>query len=66
MTAAAIRVEATSANTEQNVVHALAHVEEARASGLAVAAVSKWYHRRAIHALATHVPGGTGDGWTPA
>lgn len=57
VSSSAIRVEETSANTEQNVVNALAHVQEAQVSGLAVAAVSKWYHRRAIHALATHVPG---------
>ncbi|HEY1175192.1 MAG TPA: YdcF family protein [Phytomonospora sp.] len=53
---AAIRVEATSSNTEQNVLNAREHIREAAASGLTLTAVSKWYHRRAIHALATHVP----------
>ncbi|GIG66978.1 YdcF family protein [Phytomonospora endophytica] len=55
--ASAIRVEETSANTEENVRNALAHIGEAIDGGLRLAAVSKWYHRRAIHALATHAPG---------
>ncbi|TDD27367.1 YdcF family protein [Actinomadura sp. KC06] len=48
-----IRVEDRSANTWQNVEFALPFVREALAAGLAVTAVSKWYHRRAIHALKT-------------
>ncbi|GAA4662305.1 YdcF family protein [Streptomyces youssoufiensis] len=53
---AAIRYEDTSANTWQNVEFALPHLREALESGLRVAAVGKWYHRRALHCLTTLVP----------
>ncbi|MEU3958288.1 YdcF family protein [Streptomyces buecherae] len=53
---AAIRYEDASANTWQNVEFALPHLREALASGLRVAAVGKWYHRRALHGLTTLVP----------
>src|SRR5437868_4046110 len=66
--AAAIRVEETSANTWQNVEYAAAHIHEALSLGLKVTAISKWYHRRTVHALKTHAPG-IGDfhalGWEP-
>ncbi|TDD34967.1 YdcF family protein [Actinomadura sp. KC06] len=52
----AIRVEDRSANTWQNVEFALPFVREALTAGLAVTAVSKWYHRRAIHVLKTVAP----------
>ncbi|GLZ78211.1 hypothetical protein Afil01_30180 [Actinorhabdospora filicis] len=51
-----IRVESTSANTEQNVINARPFILEAIDAGLPLVAVSKWYHRRAINALATHAP----------
>jgi hypothetical protein len=50
-----IRVEDQSANTWQNVEFALPYLSEALKSGLRVTAVSKWYHRRAVHALKTLV-----------
>jgi len=53
---AAIRVEDQSANTWQNVERSLPFLREALASGLRLTAVSKWYHRRAIHALRTLLP----------
>lgn len=52
--ASAIRVEQESANTEQNVTNSLDYIREADDTGLPITVVSKWYHRRAIHALATH------------
>jgi hypothetical protein len=52
-----IRVEDRAANTEQNVEFSLAFIQEALSSGLGITAVSKWYHRRALHALKTMVPG---------
>lgn len=52
----AIRVESKSANTEQNVINARPFIREALDAGLPLVAVSKWYHRRTINALATHVP----------
>lgn len=52
----AIRYEDTSANTWQNVEFAMPHLREAIEAGLAITAVSKWYHRRAIHALRTLLP----------
>jgi uncharacterized SAM-binding protein YcdF (DUF218 family) len=54
---AAIRHEESSANTWQNVEFALPFLREALESGLPITAVCKWYHRRAIHALKTLVPG---------
>lgn len=53
---AAIRVEDQSANTWQNVERSVPFLREALASGLRLTAVSKWYHRRAIHALRTLLP----------
>jgi uncharacterized SAM-binding protein YcdF (DUF218 family) len=51
-----IRVEDQSANTWQNVELSLPFLREALASGLRLTAVSKWYHRRAVHALRTLLP----------
>jgi uncharacterized SAM-binding protein YcdF (DUF218 family) len=51
-----IRVEDKSANTWQNVELALPYLREALDAGLAVTAICKWYHRRAIHILKTVVP----------
>ncbi|WP_454855254.1 YdcF family protein [Promicromonospora soli] len=51
-----IRVEAESADTWQNVQNSAAFLDEAVQLGLPVAAVSKWYHRRAIQILATVHP----------
>jgi uncharacterized SAM-binding protein YcdF (DUF218 family) len=53
---AAIRYEDQSINTWQNVELALAYLREALESGMSITAVSKWYHRRAIHALRTLLP----------
>lgn len=50
---AIIRVEDTSANTWQNVEFSLPYLREAENLGFPVVAVCKWYHRRAIHCLAT-------------
>ncbi|GHH79150.1 YdcF family protein [Promicromonospora soli] len=51
-----IRVEAESADTWQNVQNSTTFLDEAVHVGLPVAAVSKWYHRRAIQILATVHP----------
>jgi uncharacterized SAM-binding protein YcdF (DUF218 family) len=51
-----IRVEDQSANTWQNVELSLPFLREALASGLRLTAVSKWYHRRSVHALRTLLP----------
>jgi uncharacterized SAM-binding protein YcdF (DUF218 family) len=51
-----IRVEDQSANTWQNVELSLPFLREALALGLPLTAVSKWYHRRAVHALRTLLP----------
>lgn len=51
-----IRYEDRSINTWQNVELALPFLREALTAGLAITAVCKWYHRRAIHALTTLVP----------
>jgi uncharacterized SAM-binding protein YcdF (DUF218 family) len=51
-----IRCEDRSANTWQNVELALPYLREATDSGLAITAVCKWYHRRAIHCLRTLLP----------
>jgi uncharacterized SAM-binding protein YcdF (DUF218 family) len=52
----AIRVEDQSANTWQNVELAFPYIREALDAGLAVTAICKWYHRRAIHILKTLAP----------
>lgn len=52
----AIRVEDQSADTWQNVELSLPFLREALALGLPLTAVSKWYHRRAVHALRTLLP----------
>jgi uncharacterized SAM-binding protein YcdF (DUF218 family) len=51
-----IRVEDQSANTWQNVELSLPFLHEALASGLRLTALTKWYHRRAVHALRTVLP----------
>lgn len=51
-----IRVEDQSANTWQNVELSLPFLREALGRGLSLTAVSKWYHRRAVHALRTLLP----------
>lgn len=64
----AIRVEDTSVNTWQNVENAAPFIREALDSGLKITAVSKWFHRRTIHALKTHTAGLSGFyalGWEP-
>jgi uncharacterized SAM-binding protein YcdF (DUF218 family) len=53
----AIRVEDTSTDTWENVEYSLAHLREAVERGLAITAVSKWYHLRAIYALRAFLPG---------
>jgi hypothetical protein len=53
---ASIRVEDQSANTWQNVEFSLPFLRQALASGLRLTVVSKWYHRRAVHALRTLLP----------
>lgn len=53
---AVIRVEDRSANTWQNVEFSLPFLREALAQGLALTAVSKWYHRRTVHVLRTLLP----------
>lgn len=50
----AIRVEDTSANTWQNVENAAPFIHAALANGLKITAISKWFHRRTVHALKTH------------
>ncbi|GAA4514386.1 YdcF family protein [Nonomuraea ferruginea] len=47
----AIRVEAQSMNTWQNVEYALPFLREACRSRLTITAVCKWYHRRTVHIL---------------
>jgi uncharacterized SAM-binding protein YcdF (DUF218 family) len=51
-----IRVEDQSADTWQNVERSLPYLREALAAGLPLTVVSKWYHRRAVHALRTLLP----------
>ena len=48
-----IRVENQSADTWQNVELPLPFLREARSRGLRLTVESKWYHRRAEHALRT-------------
>jgi len=52
----AIRVEDQSRDTWQNVELSLPYLREALAMGLRLAAVSKWYHLRAVYCLATLLP----------
>jgi uncharacterized SAM-binding protein YcdF (DUF218 family) len=52
----AIRAEDRSANTWQNVAFSLPFLREALSAGLRLTVVSKWYHRRAVHAVRTLVP----------
>jgi uncharacterized SAM-binding protein YcdF (DUF218 family) len=52
-----VRCEDRSANTRENVEFSLPYLTEAVDAGLPVAAVCKWYHRRAIHCLGSLVPG---------
>ncbi|MGA4841294.1 YdcF family protein [Streptomyces sp. G45] len=51
-----IRWEDQAAHTWQNVEFSLPHLHEALELGLKVTAVSKWYHRRTLHCLATLLP----------
>lgn len=51
-----LRIEDKSANTWQNVEFSLPFLREALEAGLPLTAVSKWYHRRAVHALRTLLP----------
>jgi hypothetical protein len=51
-----VRVEDQSADTWQNVELSMPHLHEAIGTGLPLTAVSKWYHRRAIHAVRTLLP----------
>ncbi|MCO6008922.1 YdcF family protein [Actinoallomurus purpureus] len=51
-----IRYEDQSADTWQNVEFSRELIREALSLGLQVTAVSKWYHRRAIHVLRTLLP----------
>ncbi|MEV5987617.1 YdcF family protein [Streptomyces sp. NPDC052051] len=53
---AAIRCEDRAANTWQNVEFSLPYVRDALEFGLRITAVSKWYHRRTLHCLATLAP----------
>jgi uncharacterized SAM-binding protein YcdF (DUF218 family) len=51
-----IRVEDESVDTWQNVEFSLPFLHEALSAGWRLTAVSKWYHRRAMHAVRTIVP----------
>ena len=51
-----IRVEDQSKDTWQNVELALLHLREALAMRLCLTVVSKWYHLRTVHCLATLLP----------
>ena len=51
-----IRVEDQSADTWRNVERSLPFLREALLLGLPLTVVSKWYHRRAVHALRTLLP----------
>lgn len=53
---AVIRYEDKSINTWQNTELALPFLHEALESGLTIAAISKWYHRRTVHSLTTLLP----------
>jgi uncharacterized SAM-binding protein YcdF (DUF218 family) len=65
----AIRVEDHSADTWQNVEFSMPYLREALTSGVRLAVVSKWYHRRAVMALRTRLPEAGplhAIGWEPA
>jgi uncharacterized SAM-binding protein YcdF (DUF218 family) len=51
-----IRYEASSTTTRGNVEQALPFLREALHSGLALTAVCKWYHRRAVQQLRALLP----------
>ncbi|WP_059008990.1 YdcF family protein [Streptomyces specialis] len=51
-----IRHEDRSTNTWQNVEFALPFLREALESGWRITAISKWFHRRTVHSLATLLP----------
>jgi uncharacterized SAM-binding protein YcdF (DUF218 family) len=51
-----LRVEDQSADTWQNVELSRPYLHEALDMGLTLTIVSKWYHRRAVHALRTLLP----------
>jgi hypothetical protein len=52
----AIRVEDQSKDTWQNVELSLPYLREALAMRLQLVVVTKWYHLRAVHCLATLLP----------
>ncbi len=56
MPGSVIRVEDQSADTWQNVELSLPFLREALGTGLRLAVVSKWYHLRTVHCLATLLP----------
>lgn len=65
---AVIRVEDTSLSTLGNVEQVLPFLQEALAEGLALTAVVKWYHRRALQALRSlfpEAPRAYGVTWEP-
>ena len=51
-----VRIEDRSADTWQNIELSLPYLREALGMGLRLTVVSKWYHRRAVHALRTLLP----------
>lgn len=53
---AAIRREAESLTTRENLERALPFLREALEAGLGLTAVCKWYHRRALHLLRAFLP----------
>src|SRR6266536_5120026 len=66
---AAIRYEDSSATTGENVQRALPFLHEALRSDMDLAAVCKWYHRRALQRLRLLLPGAPGFHavtWEPA
>jgi uncharacterized SAM-binding protein YcdF (DUF218 family) len=52
----AIRCEDRSATTWKNVEFSQPFLAEARAAGLPITAIAKWYHLRAVHALRRFLP----------
>lgn len=66
--AGARRIEDQSSNTRLNVELSLPYLREALTAGLPLAAVSKWYHLRAVYYLRTLVPDAVplyAIGWEP-
>lgn len=66
--ASAVRVEDRSKDTWQNVEFSMSYLREARAAGLPLVAVSKWYHLRAVYCLHTQFPEAVplyAIGWEP-